>query len=47
VDEKLYEVSLLERGDLIRLNGGMKLLVDGVILKGSVKLAIPYILIEP
>lgn len=35
--QKEYEVSLLERGDLIKLAGGMKLLCDGVILKGEVK----------
>jgi len=35
--EKIYEVSLLEKGDLIKLSGGMKLLCDGVILKGEVK----------
>jgi hypothetical protein len=35
--QKVYEVSLLEKGDLIKLTGGMKLLVDGVILKGEIK----------
>ena len=44
--EKLYEVifrifinkfSLLEKGDLIKLEQGQKLLCDGVILNGEVK----------
>jgi cation transport ATPase len=35
--KKVYEVSLLEKGDLIELSAGMKLLCDGVILKGEVK----------
>jgi len=37
LSEKLYEVSMLEKGDIIRLTGGMKLLCDGVILKGKLK----------
>jgi len=28
---------MLEKGDIIRLTGGMKLLCDGVILKGKLK----------
>lgn len=35
--EALYEVSLLEKNDLIRLSKDMKLLCDGVVLKGEVK----------
>lgn len=30
-------MSLLEKGDLILLNQNMKLLVDGVVVKGQVK----------
>ena len=35
--EKDYEVSLLERGDLVRLKPGDKLLFDGVVVQGEVK----------
>jgi len=36
IDSKNYDVNLIEKGDIIKVNNG-RLLVDLIILKGSVK----------
>jgi cation transport ATPase len=35
--ERDYEVSLIEKNDIVRLKKGVKLLFDGVIINGEIK----------